>query len=174
MVAWKSKLENFIDTNLVPLLSATSAVEVGVGVDALLEVQTVYVVPGVAHVALDPLHRVLLGQPAPRRRARLHRPTGHLLVLVVRGGRGGAGGGGGGRRGGGRGRRGGWRGQGGPGRGGVFSGAASPLAARRKETIERKERGGGGSVRSGGNKRSSYCLKDIWVFTQLLPQIHLF
>lgn len=88
--------------NFVSLLSATSAVEVGVGVlQELLavDVQTVYVVPGVAHVALDPLHRVLLRQPAPRRRTRLHRPDGHLLVflivvvLVVGGGRGGAGGG---------------------------------------------------------------------------------
>lgn len=82
--------------------------EVSVGIHQELlavDVQTVYVVPGVAHVTLDPLHRVLLGQPTARRRTRLHRPDRRLLVffivivLILRGGRGGAGGGGG-RRGG--------------------------------------------------------------------------
>lgn len=120
--------------------------EVSVGVlQELLavDVQTVYVVPGVAHVALDPLHGVLLGQPAPRRRARLHRPDAHLLVflvvvvLIVGGGTGGAGRGAG--RGGGRGRRGGRRGQGRPGRERVFSGAASSLAARKRKERWRDE-----------------------------------
>lgn len=77
--------------------------EVSVGVHQeflAVDVQTVYVVPGVAHVTLDPLHRVLLGQPAPRRRARLHRANHHVVLflvvfVLVRGGRGGAGGGGG-------------------------------------------------------------------------------
>ncbi len=102
---------HFTVRNVVYLVSATSAVEVCVRVLQQLlavDVQTVYVVPGVAHVALDPLHRVLLGQPTPWRRARLHRPGSHFLlvlivvVFIVGGGRGGAGGGGG--RGGGRGR----------------------------------------------------------------------
>lgn len=130
---------NWIQPALSP--SVTAAVEVGIGVlQELLavDVQTVYVVPGVAHVALDPLHRVLLRQPAPRRRARLHCPRTHLLfvlvvifVLVVGGRRGGARGGGG--RGGGRGRRGGGRGQGRPARKRVFPGAASSLAARKRK-----------------------------------------
>lgn len=80
--------------------------EVGVGVpqDLLaVDVKAVQVVPGVAHVALDPLDRVLLGQLAARRRAGLHRPGGPRLIFVVivivliigGGGRGRAGGGGG-------------------------------------------------------------------------------
>lgn len=150
-----------------PPRSATATVKVSVGVHQELlavHVQTVYVVPGVAHVALDPLHRVLLGQPAPRGGARLHRPGRGLflvvlLLLVGRGGGGGAGGGGG--RGGGGGGRGGRRGQGGPGRERVLSGAAPSLAARREET--KKSEGKKDDVRAmeGQRQRAEQERRDM-------------
>lgn len=66
--------------------SSTAAVEVGVGVHQELlavDVEAVYVVPGVAHVALDPLHRVLLGEAAPRGSARLHGAHRRILVVFI-------------------------------------------------------------------------------------------
>lgn len=115
--------------------SATPTVEVSIGVSQQLfpvNVQTVYVVPSIAHVTLDPLHRVLLGQPASGGRARFH--CSHLLllllsVLIVVGWGGGAGRRGGG--GGGRGRWRGWRGKGRPLRKRVFPGSSSSFTARK-------------------------------------------
>lgn len=122
------KVETFQDT-----VSATATVKVSIGVLQQLfavNMYTVYVIPGIAHITLDPLHRVLLGQPALWCRAWLHYPNHYFLhiFLVWRWGRGRAGWGGG--RGGGGGGWGGWRGQGWPGRDRVFSRATSSLTGR--------------------------------------------
>lgn len=112
-VRWKNQTPHpklMWNRNFFFFKSATPAVEVSVGVPQQLfpvNVQTVYVVPGIADVALDPLHCVLLGQLASGRRAWFHCPRPFLLiifVLIV------VGWGGAGRRGGGGGGRGRWRG----------------------------------------------------------------
>lgn len=143
-----------------------AAVEVCVGVlQELLavHVQAVYVVPGVAHVALDPLHRVLLGQAAPGGRARLHPPDGRhfLLLLVILGGRRGGGAGGGGGRGSGGGRGRGRGGQGGPGREGVLPGATSSFTFRRKKTTQT----GRNSVRFIKNKQKIKQKAQFYILT---------
>lgn len=47
-----------------------------------VNVQTVYVVPSVTHVTLDPLHCVLLGQPTLQCRTRFN-CSHHLLLLLL-------------------------------------------------------------------------------------------
>lgn len=113
--------------------SATPAVEVSIRVPQQLfpvNVQTVYVVPSVAHVTLDPLHCLLLGQPASGCRAWFHCPCRLLIFVLIVVGWGGAGRRGG--RGGGRGRWRGWRGEERPLRKRVFPRSSSSLTGRKR------------------------------------------
>lgn len=120
-----------------PLKSVKPTVKVSVGVPQQLfpvNVQTVYVVPSITHVTLDPLHCVLLGQHTLGCCTRFNCSC-HLIIFVVIIGWGGGGGAGwrGGRWG-----RGwwwwGWRGEGRPLGNRVFPGSSSPLAGRERKT----------------------------------------
>lgn len=118
-----------------PPKSVKPTVKVSVGVlqqPFPVNVQTVYVVPSITHVTLDPLHCVLLGQHTLGCCTRFNCSCHiFIVIIIIRGG-----GGAWWRRG--RWGRGwwwrGWRGEGRPLGNRVFPGSSSPLTGREKNT----------------------------------------